>query len=98
MKHTQESVNHVARDFAGKCNMTLGRAVDVILKQYEETVERRAIERTMLKLADEYFYVEHTHPQWKTLDRAATTRSSQGMLGPANRPFVRYLSRGIIKQ
>jgi hypothetical protein len=78
--------------------MTLGRAVDVILKQYGETVERRAIERTMLKLADEYFYVEHTHPQWKTLDRAATTRSSQGMLGPANRPFVRYLSRGIIKQ
>ena len=65
MKYTQELVDHVAHDFAGRCNVPLESAVNAILKEYEKMVERRAIETTMLKIADEYLYVEHTHPEWK---------------------------------
>ena len=45
--------------------MPLESAVDTNLKEYEATVERRAVETTMLNLVDEYLFVEHTHPEWK---------------------------------
>lgn len=65
MTFTQELVDHIVRDFAEKHGVPLESAVDIILKEYEATVERRAVETTMLKLVDEYLYVEYTHPEWK---------------------------------
>lgn len=65
MKYTQELVDHIARDFAGKRSVPLESVFNAILREYEKTVEQRAIETTMLKLVDEYLYVEHTHPEWK---------------------------------
>lgn len=65
MTFTQELVTHVMRDFAEKHGVPLGSTLDTILMEYEATVERRATETTMLKLVDEYLYVEHTHPEWK---------------------------------
>lgn len=65
MQFTQELVDHLIHDFAEKHGVPFENAVDAILKEYETKVERRAIETTMLKLVDEYLYVEHTHPEWK---------------------------------
>lgn len=65
MRFTIELVDDVLRDFMEKRGVPLESAVDAILKEYEATVERRAVETTMLKLLDEYLYVEHTHPEWK---------------------------------
>jgi len=65
MRFTQESIDHVIRDFVEKRGVPLESAVDAILKEYETTVEQRAVETTMLKLVDQYLYVEHTHPEWK---------------------------------
>jgi hypothetical protein len=65
MKYTQELADHIAREFASKGSLPLEIAFDAILKEYEKTVERRAVETTMLKLLDEYLHVEHTHPEWK---------------------------------
>jgi len=65
MKFTQELVNCIIHDFAAKYSAPLESAVDAILEEYEVRVERRGIKMTILKIADEYLYVEHTHPEWK---------------------------------
>lgn len=65
MRFTIELVDHMIRDFMEKRSVPLESAVDTSLKEYEATVEQCAVETTMLKLVDEYLYVEHTHPEWK---------------------------------
>jgi hypothetical protein len=65
MKCTQEIIDHITHEFSDKNNIPLENAVDDILKEYENTVERRNIEMTILKLVDEFLYVEYTHPKLK---------------------------------
>ena len=65
MRFTQGSVDHVIRDFVEKRGVPLESAADALLMGYKTTVEQRAVETTLLKLVDEYLYVEHTHPEWK---------------------------------
>jgi hypothetical protein len=65
MMFTQKLVDYIMHDFADKNAVPIESAVDAILKEYKAKVELRAVETTMLKLVDEYLYIEHTHPEWK---------------------------------
>lgn len=65
MEFNKRITEKLIADLAKEHNMTAEQAARSILSEYERTVEKRAVPTTMLKMMDEYLYVEHTHPEWK---------------------------------
>jgi hypothetical protein len=65
MQYTQDLITHVIADFAEKRGVSLEGAVDAFLQEYQAIVGSEIRWKTILKLIDEYLYIEYTRPEWK---------------------------------
>ncbi|MBI4216377.1 MAG: hypothetical protein HY687_03170 [Chloroflexi bacterium] len=63
--YMDDLATQVKQDFVRRRGISQGGVVEAILKEYEKSCGIRS-KRTLLKIMDEYLYVEHTRPEWKS--------------------------------
>jgi len=65
MQFTRDLIRHVVGDFSKDLGIPREKAIDAFFEKYEDIVGQESRLKTMLKVMDEYLYVEYTRPEWK---------------------------------